>query len=363
MTLTPLYNWYERNKRDLPWRDTCDAYKIWLSEIILQQTRVAQGLDYYLRFTTQYPTLHELAMASEDEVLKLWQGLGYYSRARNLLKAAQTADRLWHEMPNDYQRLRSLPGIGDYTAAAIASFAFGLPYAVLDGNVFRVLSRLFADPTPIDSTQGKKSFSRRAQQLLDPMRSSLHNQAMMELGALVCLPSEPLCQQCPLTEMCEAHRRECQHQFPVKQKSVAKRTRFFNYLYRLFHDSDGGHHLFLHRRTPGDIWAGLYEPPLIESDRPLTREELCANDNFKRLLQNSEHVTWTGDAITLTHILTHQRIEATFHVITVNSVDDVNLQGLTQVSENDLERYAVSRLTDKFQSLLSSRYHDNNVSQ
>lgn len=354
-SLTPLYDWYQREKRDLPWRETRDAYKIWLSEIILQQTRVAQGLDYYLRFTMRFPTLRDLAEASEDEVLKLWQGLGYYSRARNLLKAARVAYASWSEIPDDYERLRTLPGVGDYTAAAIASFAFDLPHAVVDGNVFRVLSRLYADFTPIDSTQGKKRFAELAHRILDRQHPALHNQAMMELGALVCAPSEPHCDACPLAELCQARARETQNELPVKTKKTAKRTRYFNYLYLSWNESDGAVKYALHRRGKGDIWAGLYEPPLIESDRPLTRKELIMRKEFQRFFPRLQNVIWQGEPVTFTHLLTHQRIEATFHVLTIQSANDFVARDIVIVNEKDLDNYAVSRLTDKLQSLLPSR--------
>ncbi len=354
-SLTPLYNWYQREKRDLPWRETRDAYKIWLSEIILQQTRVAQGLDYYARFTTRFPTLHNLAEASEDEVLKLWQGLGYYSRARNLLKAARIAYASWREIPGDYERLRSLPGIGNYTAAAIASFAFDLPHAVVDGNVFRVLSRLYADFTPIDSTQGKKRFADLAQGILDRQHPALHNQAMMELGALICTPTEPHCGICPLADLCQARARETQNELPIKTKKTKKRTRYFNYLYIRWRNRNGTVMCALHRRGKGDIWMGLYEPPLIESERSLTRKELMMRDEFRRFFPHPRRIVWQGEPITFTHLLTHQRIEATFHILTIESANDFAASDLVTVNEKDLDNYAVSRLTDKLQSLLPSR--------
>ena len=187
---SPLLTWYQQNGRDLPWRHTQDPYKIWLSEIILQQTRVEQGLAYYLRFTEAFPTVNALAAANEDEVLRLWQGLGYYSRARNLHEAARQIVRLG-AFPTSYTEIRKLKGIGDYTAAAIASFAYGLPHAVVDGNVYRVLSRVFAISTPIDSSEGKHQFARLAQELLPPKHAALHNQAIMDLGALICTPRSP----------------------------------------------------------------------------------------------------------------------------------------------------------------------------
>ena len=227
-----LLEWYAREGRDLPWRRTRDPYRIWLSEVILQQTRVAQGMDYYLRFTQRWPEIGALAAATEDEVLKLWQGLGYYSRARNLHAAARTvAERFGGEFPKTYAGVRALPGVGDYTAAAVCSAAYDLPCAVLDGNVFRVLSRLFDVETPIDTTAGRKAFAELAQSQLDPAHPGLYNQAIMDFGALQCTPAQPRCGDCPLAELCLARAAGTVAERPVKQGRTKVSDRWFHYLH------------------------------------------------------------------------------------------------------------------------------------
>ena len=219
-----LLIWYRQNKRDLPWRHTRNPYLIWLSEIILQQTRVAQGLSYYMRFTERFPTPAALAEADEDEVLKYWQGLGYYSRARNLHAAAKSMQGVF---PSTYEGVRALKGVGDYTAAAICSFAYKMPYAVLDGNVYRVLSRIFEIQTPIDSPAGKKEFSALAQKLLDKTHPDDYNQAIMDFGATVCTPVSPQCLLCPLADRCQAHLHGRVENFPVKQQKTKVASRYF----------------------------------------------------------------------------------------------------------------------------------------
>ncbi len=340
MSLPALYNWFEREKRDLPWRNTSDPYKIWLSEIILQQTRVVQGLDYYLRFTSSFPTVQDLAAADQDTVLKLWQGLGYYSRARNLLKAAKLITSNFSSFPSTYNDILSLPGVGPYTAAAIASFAFNLPYAVLDGNVFRVLSRLHADATPIDTTKGKQHFTALANKHLDKRQPALHNQAIMELGALVCLPSEPLCDQCPLNPLCEASLRGNTSDFPVKQRHLAKRTRHFNYLHFLTPSH------YLQQRPAGDIWTGLYELPLIETDHPINDFGELLPHIAEQFQLPSEALTLTASPVTLKHELSHQHIFATFY--SVKSALPPRSPRLIPVSNDQLASYPISRLTELF---------------
>jgi A/G-specific adenine glycosylase len=265
-----LLEWYENNRRQLPWRDTKDPYLIWLSEIILQQTRVIQGLDYYLRFVKRWPSVRALASASEDEVLKEWQGLGYYSRARNLLKAAhQVMEQFGGQFPTKYRDLIILNGVGPYTAAAIASFSSNEAVAVVDGNVYRVLSRLYDLETPIDSSEGQKLFSRLASEMLDPREPGLHNQAVMELGALVCTPATPRCGECPLQEKCLAKAQGTISSRPVKQGKVKVRNRWFNYLIFKFNDT-----LWVHQRGQGDIWQGLWEYVNVERESPIKGESV-----------------------------------------------------------------------------------------
>lgn len=255
-----LLEWYNPNRRNLPWKHTNEAYKIWLSEIILQQTRVEQGLPYYLAFVKKYPTIKKLAAAPEEEVLKLWEGLGYYSRARNLQYAAkQIMEQHNGIFPTEYAAILKLKGIGTYTAAAIASFAYGLPYAVVDGNVFRVLSRVFAIETPIDTTDGKKQFEQLAHKLLDTKKPAVYNQAIMDLGALVCKPKQPLCHQCPFSTACKALELNTIDKFPVKAKKVIKSTRALHYAV-IYNEK----YIYLKQRTENDIWKGLFEFPLDE---------------------------------------------------------------------------------------------------
>ena len=260
-----LLDWYAREGRDLPWRRTRDPYRIWLSEVILQQTRVAQGMEYYLRFTERFPDVASLAAAPEDEVLKLWQGLGYYSRARNLRAAArEVVERFGGVFPRSLDDVRSLRGVGDYTAAAICSAAYDAPCAVVDGNVYRVLSRLFDLAEPIDATAGKRAFACLAQSQLDAAHPGRYNQAIMDFGAIQCTPASPRCEACPLSESCLALAAGTVADRPVKRGKTRVRDRWFNYLHVA-----SGDRVLLHRREGRDIWQGLYEFPLIETDAPV----------------------------------------------------------------------------------------------
>ena len=256
-----LLIWYAENHRDLPWRHHPTPYQVWISEVILQQTRVKQGLDYYLNFIERWPTVDKLAAASEEEVLKLWQGLGYYSRARNLhLCAKQIVAQYNSTFPSDYAKLKQLKGIGDYTAAAIASIAFGLPYAVTDGNVYRVLSRIFDIDTPINSKKGHDLFTRLADELLNLEYPGNHNQAMMEFGALQCTPKNPNCLHCPLQAQCLAFARQTVMQRPVKLAKTKVLTQYLNYLVFRLNDR-----IYLRKRSEKGIWRNLYDFPCIES--------------------------------------------------------------------------------------------------
>ena len=300
---TRLERWFEENKRSLPWRETTDPYRIWISEIILQQTRVAQGLDYYRRFIGRFPDVHELAVSDEDEVLKYWEGLGYYSRARNLHAAARQVMRDFEgRFPDTYEGIRSLKGVGDYTAAAIASFAYGLPHAVVDGNVYRVLSRLFAVDTPIDTTAGRKLFSALADEMLDRRYPALYNQAIMELGALQCLPRSPRCPDCPLFLSCEAVAAGAVDMYPVKSGKTVVLPRYFNYL--VVHCGDD---VFIARRDGKDIWRNLYEFVLIESDKELTFEALQHNDFYRKIFGDTA-VRISTPPFSHRHILSHRII-------------------------------------------------------
>jgi A/G-specific adenine glycosylase len=304
-----LLQWYHQNKRDLPWRHTTDAYVIWLSEIILQQTRVEQGLPYFNRFLEKYPTVSDFAAATEDEVLALWQGLGYYSRGRNMLVTAQLVQQQYGgNFPSNWEQLIKLKGIGEYTAAAIASFAGNEARAVVDGNVYRVLARYFGIDEPINSTQGVKTFRKLADDLLNRDNPSLHNQAMMEFGALLCKPKNPACGICPVREGCYAFKHNATTNLPVKLNKLKIRKRFFNYL--LIKDAD---RILMQKRGTGDIWANMYQLPLIETaeqmephdvlNLPMARPFLSANTTIRSISKVHKHV------------LTHQHLYVRFIVI------------------------------------------------
>ncbi len=310
MLLSSLYRWYEQNLRELPWRETADPYKIWISEIILQQTRVVQGMDYYLRFVERFPDVDTLAAAEEDEVLRYWQGLGYYSRARNLHRAAQTiVARHEQPFPATFEAIRSLPGIGDYTAGAIASFAYNLPYPAMDGNVYRVVARLFDCDVVFDTSAGKKHFHHLIEQILDRENPRLFNSAIMEFGALYCTPTLTssdyegiACTHCPLSELCLGYAHHTAELLPQRKPRTELRDRYLNYI--IYIDSE--HRTLLNQRTEKDIWQHLYEFPLIEGDRLLTDDEVLS------LLSVSRSFSFD-----FTHVLSHQRLHARFFVCSV----------------------------------------------
>jgi A/G-specific adenine glycosylase len=297
-----LVQWYHKNKRDLPWRNTTDAYVIWLSEIILQQTRVEQGLPYFYRFVERYPDVSSFAAAHEDEVLKLWQGLGYYSRGRNMLKTAQLVQEQYHgKFPQNYDELIKLKGIGEYTAAAIASFSANEPKAVVDGNVNRVLARYFGIYEPINSTTGKKTFQALANDLLNQQAPALHNQAMMEFGAMLCKPKNPACGICPVHTGCVAFISNATNALPVKLKTVKVRERFLNYF--LITDGDT---ILMNKRGDKDIWANMYDLPMVETTSLLPVNELADLPQVRDIF--GAGIKITGDIPVQRHILTHQRL-------------------------------------------------------
>lgn len=289
----------------MPWRNTKDPYKIWLSEIMLQQTQVAQGLSYYLKFTETFPTVQDLANAPEDEVMRLWQGLGYYSRARNLHYAAKQIATIYKGVfPKTHAEIKALKGIGDYTSAAIASFAYNLPYAVVDGNVYRVLSRLFDVHTAINSSQGKKEFQLLADELLNKNQSALHNNAIMEFGALLCKPQNPACPICPLQSYCMAYANQSVSVLPNKTSKTKIKNRYFNYVV-LNHKG----FVYISKRTEKDIWQNLYEFLLIETEHILIEEELIKHPTVLAL--KSPYVL-TKTTVVKKHILSHQHLHAVF---------------------------------------------------
>ncbi|WP_134089671.1 A/G-specific adenine glycosylase [Olivibacter sp. XZL3] len=301
-----IVQWYHKHKRDLPWRSTTDPYIIWLSEIILQQTRVEQGLPYFHRFVATYPTVQDFANAEEDEILRLWQGLGYYSRARNMHKAAKTVIREHNgTFPKDYNSLLKLPGVGEYTAAAIASFSANEPQAVLDGNVFRVLARYFGIDEPINTNKGKKIFSGVATDMLDEKNASIYNQAVMEFGALQCKPQSPNCDICPLNTSCYARLENKVNFLPVKIKGKASKDRHFYYF--ILKDKD---RIAMQRRGPKDIWENMYEFPLIEYPEALDLSQLKETSVFQQFFPVDSELEIISRP--KKHVLSHQNIYATF---------------------------------------------------
>ncbi|MDE6445617.1 MAG: A/G-specific adenine glycosylase [Alistipes sp.] len=336
-----LLEWYARRGRDLPWRRTRDPYRIWLSEVILQQTRVAQGMDYYLRFTERWPDVAALAAASEDEVLKMWQGLGYYSRARNLHAAAKKIIQAFGgKFPETPDAVRSLPGVGGYTAAAVCSAAFDAPCAVLDGNVYRVLSRIFDIGTPIDTTAGRKTFLELAQSQLDPAHPGTYNQAIMDFGALQCTPAQPRCEECPLAECCAALAAGTVTARPVKQGRTKVSDRWFDYLHITC-----GDRTLLCRREGRDIWQGLYEFPLLESSGPADFAELAALPRFRELLGDAPWHLMRSTAMPR-HQLSHRTIHAVVHRIVTPTLTPAAER--LAVATESLGDYAVPRLLDRY---------------
>lgn len=363
-----IISWFRENGRALPWRETRDPYAIWLSEIILQQTRIAQGWEYWERFMAQYPTVEDLAAAHEDEVLKLWQGLGYYSRARNLHTAAKQIVSLGH-FPDTLEGIKQLKGVGDYTAAAIGSFAFDIPAAVVDGNVYRVLARYFGIDTPINSTQGKKEFAALAQSLLPSSKSSdvlssispvaAYNQAMMDFGAIQCTPQSPKCLLCPLAETCEAMRTNRVAELPVKQKTLKVKTRHLSYIYIRCKGETA-----IHRRGEGDIWQGLWEPfnasditeatALIASAQATPSSAQASPSSTKLSLFKSElaaslHLS-NADGLQLLaqdvkHVLTHRILLADFYLLETEARPQLP-NDYIWIKEEEIEDYGIPRLIE-----------------
>lgn len=373
-----IISWFRENGRALPWRETRDPYAIWLSEIILQQTRIAQGWEYWERFMAQYPTVEDLAAAHEDEVLKLWQGLGYYSRARNLHTAAKQIVALGH-FPDTLEGIKQLKGVGDYTAAAIGSFAFDIPAAVVDGNVYRVLARYFGIDTPINSTQGKKEFAALAQSLLPSSKASdslssfspasdfqsslslvaAYNQAMMDFGAIQCTPQSPKCLLCPLAETCEAMRINRVAELPVKQKTMKVKTRHLSYIYIRCKGETA-----IHRRGEGDIWQGLWEPfnasdiaeacasPCSAQASPSSTKfstSLTKLSSFKKELAADLHLS-NVDGLQLLaqdvkHVLTHRILLADFYLLETEARPQLP-DDYIWIKEEEIEDYGIPRLIE-----------------
>ncbi|MGB0886783.1 MAG: A/G-specific adenine glycosylase [Vicingaceae bacterium] len=329
--------WYEQNKRDLPWRKTKNPYKIWLSEIILQQTRVDQGLNYYLKFIKKYPTVNSLAKASEEDVLKLWQGLGYYSRARNLhFTAKYISETLKGKFPTAHKDILALKGIGEYTAAAIASFSYKGVYPVIDGNVYRVLSRIFGIETPIDSNEGKKAFKKLATELINTKHPDTYNQAIMEFGALQCTPKKPNCEDCPFRLECFAFKHEQIAELPKKEKKIKQRNRFFNYLVIIENEN-----IFINKRSAKDIWIGLYDFPLIETKKRV--------DSFKTINNCFKDTSFIlqKKSVEQKHILSHQKIYATFWQATADNLEKLQAD-YAKIPIQEINNYPVPKLIDNY---------------
>lgn len=339
---TQIHLWYSINKRDLPWRDSINPYFVWLSEIILQQTRIEQGLSYYHRFTDEFPTITDLADASEDKILKLWQGLGYYSRARNLhFTAKQIKNEYNGIFPESYANIRSLKGIGDYTAAAIASISFNLEYPAVDGNVYRVLSRYFGITEPIDSSAGKKIFNELATELIKDTHPGTHNQALMEFGALQCKPRNPDCTICPLNKSCYALLSQKIDSLPVKQKKTQQRDRYFNYLVLNFNN-----HIWLQKRIKKDIWKNLYEFPVIETKGKAEIENIIKQGELEKYISTKTPAIKNISPWRV-HLLSHQRINYRF--IQVQLSEEISRStGLIKVNKEDIFNFATPKLLENY---------------
>lgn len=323
-----------KNKREMPWKGEKDPYKIWISEIILQQTRVQQGLAYYNRFIKAWPNVKSLAKATQQEVYKLWEGLGYYSRCRHLMTSAKFInDELGGRFPEKYEDILSLKGIGDYTAAAIASFAFNQPYAVVDGNVFRVLARFFGVQAPVDTTEGKKIFKRLAGELIDKRNPAEYNQSIMDFGAVVCKPVLPLCNECPLQNLCVAYEKKSVNILPLKEKNIKTRHRFFNYLI-----VEKGNKIYINQRIEKDIWQNLYEFILVETDNLVSEKEFLKSPGIANTL-NGNNFKVNKISKTFSQKLTHQTISGRFfHISIENPI--AHLKKYKAVSRNELKKLA-----------------------
>jgi A/G-specific adenine glycosylase len=339
-----VVEWYKINLRELPWRETKDPYFIWLSEIILQQTRVNQGLPYYKKFIEAFPSVIDLANASEQKILRLWQGLGYYTRARNLHKCAKAVVSEFNgKFPSTFEKLKTLPGIGDYTAAAIASIAFGEPVAVVDGNVYRVLSRIYGIDTPVNSPQGKKVFSELANKLISSNKPDLHNQAVMEFGALFCTPANPSCDTCPFKLTCVAQKNSLQQVLPVKTQSKKVRKRYFYYF-----AIQKGKSLLMKTRNEKDIWHGLSDFYLIEKKRPYDPEKLLTEDKMLKKLLGRKKVTEISGLYK--HVLSHQIIFSRFIQLEVSGNPNLNGSGLKFYSKKKIAELPKPVLISRFLS-------------
>ncbi|PCH71590.1 MAG: A/G-specific adenine glycosylase [Bacteroidales bacterium] len=351
MLSNQIISWYLQNKRDLPWRETKDPYQIWISEIMLQQTRVATAIDYFNRFLEQFPTIFDLAEAEEQEVLKLWQGLGYYSRARNLHATAKIIQSEYKGVfPNSYNEILKLKGIGLYTAAAIASFAFNLPHAAVDGNVYRVLSRVYGIDKAIDSTDGKKYFQNIADETMGNAQPEIYNQAIIEFGALQCLPRAPKCDTCPLLSNCFAYNNGLIDQLPIKSKQIKTKNRYFYYLFLSCKSR-----FLIEKRKKKDIWENLFQYPLIECDKPISMDKLLQTSEWKELFGKKEMLILSISE-NVVHKLSHQNLHTAFIHIEMD-IDNLNKSNDYKIiTHSEIQKYPFPKLIEDHLNMIIEKF-------
>jgi A/G-specific adenine glycosylase len=355
-----LLKWYDTHHRDLPWRQTRDPYKIWVSEIILQQTRIGQGLDYYNRFVTRFKTVKDLASADEREVLKLWQGLGYYSRARSMHQSAKEIVKTYNgKFPSEYDEILKLKGIGDYTAAAIASIAFDQPYSVVDGNVLRFFSRYFGVTDAVDKASGKRTILDLARQMIDSGNPGKFNQAVMEFGALQCKPGVPDCNVCPFRKTCFACSHDKIEQLPVKSVSVSAKDRYFNYLVFYHKDQKSNITLYLNKREENDIWKNLYDFPLIETGKPVSLRMLTEDPAFQEMMAAKKHMVGKRSG-SYRHVLSHQVIHARFIEIELKKKF---IRKFIPVGVDALHEFPLPRLIEKYAGAFVEKIYHNRINR
>src|SRR5271154_778919 len=327
------------NKRLMPWKGEKDPYKIWLSEIILQQTKVEQGLKYYNQFIKEFPTVTHLAKAPRQKIYKLWEGLGYYTRCKNLIETATVISNHYHgKFPSSYDEIKSLKGVGSYTAAAIASFAYNLPYGVVDGNVIRILSRYFGITSPANTSQGKKIYAELAQSLLPKENAAIYNQAIMDFGAVICKPRNPLCNQCVQKKECQAFQNDWVNILPVKEKKIIKKQRWFYYFI-----IENKNAVYIKQRKEKDIWQNLFEFFLLEKEHPIDKNELLNAKEIQQFLKNTKK-TITEISPNFKQQLTHQTIHAQFFLIKVKTASSLLKKNYLLVPKKQLNKYAFPKI-------------------
>jgi A/G-specific adenine glycosylase len=337
-----LLLWYSSNKRDLPWREKPSPYNVWISEIILQQTRIDQGIKYYYKLISKYPDLKSLASASEQDILKMWQGLGYYSRARNLLSASKQILNNYNGIfPTSCIELKKIKGVGEYTASAVASIAFNEPVAAIDGNAYRVLSRIFSINLPIDTATGKNYFKKLANEIIDRKNPGDFNQAIMDFGSLQCIPVSPDCTVCPFHNECSAFLKGMVHKFPLKKGKTQLRNRYFHYLV-----IEQGPYILFNKRIQNDIWKNLYDFPLIETSQPIDHSELIFAEKWKNIF-NQEKASITHISEDLIHLLTHQRIHTRFYHILPDSLKNIPSQ-FSLIDKKDIFDLPVPKIIENY---------------